>query len=88
VKALRFELLTNPTTIEDVKQNSIKYCITNGILQFSSDIKKETLLDISGKNNQNNNLIWSFLYRCPPCHFFNLIIAKLSTYFGIAPNTN
>jgi hypothetical protein len=46
---LKFELLTNPTAVEDVKQNNTKYSITNGILQFNSDINKITLLDISGK---------------------------------------
>jgi hypothetical protein len=46
---LKFELLTNPTAIEDIKENNIKYCIANGVLQFNSNIKKITLLDISGK---------------------------------------
>jgi hypothetical protein len=46
---LKFELLTNPTAVEDVKQNNTKYSITNGILKFNSDINKITLLDISGK---------------------------------------
>jgi len=46
---LKFELLTNPTAVEDVKQNNTKYSITNGILKFNSDINKITLLNISGK---------------------------------------
>ena len=46
---LKFELLTDPTAVEDVKQNNTKYSIKNGILQFNSEINKITLLDISGK---------------------------------------
>ena len=47
---LKFELLTDPTAVEDVKQNNTKYSIKNGILQFNSEINKITLLDISGKD--------------------------------------
>ena len=46
---LKFELLTDPTVVEDVKQNNTKYSIKNGILEFNSDIDKITLQDISGK---------------------------------------
>ena len=46
---VKFELLSDFTAVETVNENNLKYSITNGVLQFSSEVNKIAILDINGK---------------------------------------
>lgn len=45
---VKFELLSNFTAVETVNNNDIKYSIINGILEFTPEINKITILGING----------------------------------------